>query len=155
MSIHEVGRDEQTLFIVSEHIDGMDLKEQLDEWWFTPRDAAELIRTVAEAVHYAHQQAVARAEESVRSEQAALQSESVARPAEQTAKQERDRATANYKLARKAVNDIFHGMSATDSRSQVALMRDPAVRPVRKFLVGRILAYQRGFIEKNPGDVTW
>jgi len=109
---------------------------------------------VAEAVHYAHQQAVARAEESVRSEQAALQSESVARSAEQTAKQERDRATTNYKLARKAVNDIFHGMSATDSRSQVALMRDPAVRPVRKFLMGRILAYQRGFIEKNPGDVT-
>jgi tetratricopeptide (TPR) repeat protein len=99
-------------------------------------------------------QAVARAEESGRSEQAALKSESVARAAEQTANQERDRATANYKLARKAVNDIFRGMSATDSRSQVALMRNPAVRPVRKFLVGRILEYQRGFIEKNPADVT-
>jgi len=42
VSIHEVGRDEQTLLIVSEHIDGVDLKEQLQEWWFTSRDAGRV-----------------------------------------------------------------------------------------------------------------
>ena len=58
VSIFEVGRDKQTLFIVSEFIDGVDLHEQLSEWWFTPREAAELMKTIAEAVHHANQQGV-------------------------------------------------------------------------------------------------
>ena len=70
------------------------------------------------------------------------------------ATKERDRATSNYKLARTAVHDIYVGMMVTDDRSKVTLMQDPAVRPVRDFLLGRILNYQRGFIKKNPADMT-
>tara|TARA_B100000029_G_scaffold358042_1_gene350827 strand:+ start:725 stop:2638 length:1914 start_codon:yes stop_codon:yes gene_type:complete len=116
---------------------------------------AVLVSLVAGTVtsSYFGLQAVARAEESDRSAADARKSMRAAKISEQEAKSERDRATANYKLARGAVKDIYTGMLAVDQRSKVGLMSDPKVRPVRDFLLGRILEYQTEFVARNPGDL--
>ena len=57
-SVHEVGRDGDQLFIVSEFIDGVTLADWLTSNQPTCREAAELCRKIADAVHHAHDQGV-------------------------------------------------------------------------------------------------
>jgi len=54
VAVHEVGREEGTLYIVSDFIDGCSLKEWLSGRRLTPREAAELCRKIAEALDVAH-----------------------------------------------------------------------------------------------------
>lgn len=56
--VHEVGREDGTLFIVSDFIDGMTLAERIAINRPAPREAAELCVTVAMALHYAHESGV-------------------------------------------------------------------------------------------------
>jgi serine/threonine protein kinase len=56
--IHEVGRDEETIFIVSDLIRGVALSDWLSGAVPSTRDVAQLLATVADAVHHAHQQGV-------------------------------------------------------------------------------------------------
>ena len=58
VAVHEVGRDDETVFIVSSYIDGQSLRKSLNERRPTPREAAELCRQLAEALHHAHEQGV-------------------------------------------------------------------------------------------------
>jgi WD40 repeat protein len=57
-SVHEVGRENDTVYIVTDLIEGANLHEWLTGKQITPRDAAELIIKVAEAVHHAHEAGV-------------------------------------------------------------------------------------------------
>jgi formylglycine-generating enzyme required for sulfatase activity len=54
VGVHEVGREDGTLYIVSDFIDGCSLKEWLSGHKLTPREAAELCAKIAEALHVAH-----------------------------------------------------------------------------------------------------
>ncbi|MBC7819026.1 MAG: protein kinase [Planctomycetaceae bacterium] len=56
--VHEVGRDAETIFIVSDFIDGMTLAERIALDRPAPREAAELCSTLALALHYAHEAGV-------------------------------------------------------------------------------------------------
>jgi serine/threonine-protein kinase len=56
--VHEVGNEDKTLFIVSDFIDGMTLAERIAIDRPKPREAAELCRTLALALHYAHESGV-------------------------------------------------------------------------------------------------
>jgi WD40 repeat protein/tRNA A-37 threonylcarbamoyl transferase component Bud32 len=58
VSVHEVGRDGETVFIASDFIDGANLKEWLSARKLTPREAAELMIKIAEAVQHAHDRGV-------------------------------------------------------------------------------------------------
>ena len=58
VGVHEVGREDDTLYIVSDFIDGCSLKEWLSGRQFTPREAAELCVKIAEALHAAHEAGV-------------------------------------------------------------------------------------------------
>jgi serine/threonine protein kinase len=58
VGIHEVGRDGDTLYIVSDFIDGCNLKEWLSGRQITPREAVELCAQIAEALHAAHEAGV-------------------------------------------------------------------------------------------------
>src|ERR1700674_1025137 len=58
VSVHEVGRDQDTVYIVTDYIDGANLKEWLSGQRLSFRESAELIVKVAEAVHHAHQAGV-------------------------------------------------------------------------------------------------
>ncbi|HEV2972390.1 MAG TPA: protein kinase [Pirellulales bacterium] len=58
VSIHEVGREEGTLYIVSDFIQGVNLREWLSGQRLTPREAAELCSTMAGALHHAHESGV-------------------------------------------------------------------------------------------------
>jgi tRNA A-37 threonylcarbamoyl transferase component Bud32 len=58
VSVHEVGRDDDTTFIVSDYVAGKNLREWLDKLRPTPRESAELCRQIAEALHHAHEQGV-------------------------------------------------------------------------------------------------
>ena len=58
VSVHEVGREAETVYIVSDYIDGCNLKEWLTGQKLTPREAAELCATIAEALHTAHESGV-------------------------------------------------------------------------------------------------
>jgi eukaryotic-like serine/threonine-protein kinase len=53
--VHDVGRTERGLcYIVSKFVEGSDLAKRMRQARFTHRDAAQLIVTVADALHYAH-----------------------------------------------------------------------------------------------------
>ncbi len=56
--VHEVGRDEGTMFIVSDFIDGMTLAERIINNRPDPRESAELCATLALALHHAHEAGV-------------------------------------------------------------------------------------------------
>jgi tRNA A-37 threonylcarbamoyl transferase component Bud32 len=54
VGVHEVGREDGTLYIVSDFIDGCSLKDWLSGRQLTPREAAELCVKIAEALDAAH-----------------------------------------------------------------------------------------------------
>ena len=54
----EAGRDADTVFIVSEYIEGESLRERLSKQKPTPNQSAEWCRQLAEALHHAHEQGV-------------------------------------------------------------------------------------------------
>jgi eukaryotic-like serine/threonine-protein kinase len=55
--VHDVGSTEDfPCYVVSKYIEGTDLSAKLKESRLKYRDAAELVATVAEALHYAHKQ---------------------------------------------------------------------------------------------------
>ena len=56
--VHEVGREDGTLYIVSDFIEGCDLKDWLSGHKLTPRESAELCVKIAEALHAAHEAGV-------------------------------------------------------------------------------------------------
>jgi len=53
--VHEVGREEGTVYLVTDFIEGKTLAEALASGAFAPRDAAEICLAVAEALDHAHQ----------------------------------------------------------------------------------------------------
>jgi WD40 repeat protein/tRNA A-37 threonylcarbamoyl transferase component Bud32 len=52
--VYEVGRDGDTIYIVSEYVQGANLQEWLSGQRLTPREAAELCAKIADALHDAH-----------------------------------------------------------------------------------------------------
>jgi serine/threonine protein kinase/WD40 repeat protein len=56
--VHEVGEHEGRMFLSMGYIEGASLKDQLANGPIQPRRSAELIQTLAEAVHYAHTKGV-------------------------------------------------------------------------------------------------
>jgi tRNA A-37 threonylcarbamoyl transferase component Bud32 len=58
VAVHEVGEDRGRAFIVAEFIDGLNLRQWLDQHRPKPREAAELTAQLAEALHHAHEQGV-------------------------------------------------------------------------------------------------
>jgi serine/threonine protein kinase len=56
--VHEVGRDGETLFIVSDFVFGVDLSTWLSGKRASPWEVAELCGSVADALHHAHQKGV-------------------------------------------------------------------------------------------------
>ncbi|MDA1166018.1 MAG: protein kinase [Planctomycetota bacterium] len=54
VSVHEVGREDDTLYIVSDFIEGLSLADWLTGQRLTAREAVELCVIVAEALHHAH-----------------------------------------------------------------------------------------------------
>jgi serine/threonine protein kinase len=58
VSMFEVGRDGETLYLVSEFIDGLTLADWITGKRLTPREAAGLARKLAAALHYAHEAGV-------------------------------------------------------------------------------------------------
>jgi WD40 repeat protein len=58
VSVHEVGRDGDSVYIVSDFVDGVTLGDWLEGHQLTARESAELIETIAEALHHAHERGV-------------------------------------------------------------------------------------------------
>jgi tetratricopeptide (TPR) repeat protein len=58
VGVHEVGREHDTVFIVTDYVEGANLKEWLSDQRLSFRESAELIIRVAEALHYAHESGV-------------------------------------------------------------------------------------------------
>lgn len=58
VAVHEVGRSDDSVYIVSDFIDGADLKDWLTGQRLTAREAAELMVKIAEAVDHAHEHGV-------------------------------------------------------------------------------------------------
>jgi serine/threonine protein kinase len=56
--VHEVGRDADTIFIVSDLIRGVSLSDWLSGAAPSAREIAQLMATIAEALHHAHQKGV-------------------------------------------------------------------------------------------------
>jgi tRNA A-37 threonylcarbamoyl transferase component Bud32/tetratricopeptide (TPR) repeat protein/ribosomal protein S27E len=58
VSVHEVGREGDLLYIISDFVDGCNLKEWLSERQIAPVEAAELCVKIADALHAAHEAGV-------------------------------------------------------------------------------------------------
>ena len=58
VSVHEVGRDGDSVYIVSDYVEGVTLADWLTANRFAPREAAELCAKIGDALHYAHEQGV-------------------------------------------------------------------------------------------------
>lgn len=58
VSVHEVGRIDGQIYIVSDFVDGVPLSTLLSSKPFTPREAAKLTMKIAEALHHAHEAGV-------------------------------------------------------------------------------------------------
>ncbi len=58
VGVHEVGRDGDTIYIVSDFIEGANLKEWLSSQRLSPRESAELIVKISGALHHAHEAGV-------------------------------------------------------------------------------------------------
>jgi serine/threonine protein kinase/dipeptidyl aminopeptidase/acylaminoacyl peptidase len=58
VSVHEVGREGDSVYIVSDFVHGMTLGDWLEGHQLTVREAAELGVTIAGALHHAHEQGV-------------------------------------------------------------------------------------------------
>jgi len=58
VSVHEVGRDGDSVYIVSDFVRGATLGEWLTGQQLTSREAAELCAKIADALHHAHEQGV-------------------------------------------------------------------------------------------------
>jgi len=58
VSVHEVGRDEDRVYIVSDLVDGLSLADWLTDQRITVREAAELCEKIARALHYAHEMGI-------------------------------------------------------------------------------------------------
>ena len=58
VGVHEVGRDDSMVFIVSDFIQGVTLSDWLSAKPLGPREAVELCATLADALHHAHQAGV-------------------------------------------------------------------------------------------------
>ena len=58
VGVHEVGREDDSIYIVSDFIQGASLQEWLTSQRLTPREAAELCATIADALHEAHEAGV-------------------------------------------------------------------------------------------------
>ncbi len=56
--VHEVGREENTVYIVTDYIDGANLKEWLTGQRLTSREAAEMVVQIADALEHAHEAGV-------------------------------------------------------------------------------------------------
>ena len=56
VSVHEVGRDQGAVFIVSDFVEGTTLADWLTAQRFSVREAAELCAKIAVALHHAHEQ---------------------------------------------------------------------------------------------------
>lgn len=58
VSVHEVGRDGDVLFIASDFVEGVNLHDWLGDRKLTARDACELLAAIAEGVQHAHERGV-------------------------------------------------------------------------------------------------
>ncbi len=58
VSVHEVGRHDGTVYIVSDYVDGYSLADRLSSGPLSIREAAELTVKIAEALHHAHEAGV-------------------------------------------------------------------------------------------------
>jgi WD40 repeat protein len=58
VSVYEVGRQDDTIYIVSELVRGVSLSEWLTATQLTAREAAELCAKIADALHHAHEAGV-------------------------------------------------------------------------------------------------
>ncbi len=58
VSVHEVGRDADSVYIVSDFVRGVTLGDWLTGQKLTSREAAELTATIGDALHHAHEQGV-------------------------------------------------------------------------------------------------
>ncbi len=56
--MHEVGREHDTVYIVTDYVEGANLREWLSGQRLSFREVAEMIVKVAEAIHHAHQSGV-------------------------------------------------------------------------------------------------
>lgn len=58
ITIHEIGEHEGVQFFSMEYVNGRTIESLVQEQPLAPREAARLLRTIAEAVHYMHQSGV-------------------------------------------------------------------------------------------------
>ena len=58
VSVHEVGREDGTLYIVSDFVQGATLADRLTAGPLSPLEAAEMCARIAEALHHAHEAGV-------------------------------------------------------------------------------------------------
>lgn len=58
VQIYEVGEHDESPFFSLEFIEGENLKQQLDGTPLPPRSSAQLVRTLAQAIQFAHQQGI-------------------------------------------------------------------------------------------------